>query len=214
MNAEIILNKNFLNWSRAILIGDSNPVTTIVSQSGGIQANAKLLIPLTSTSESSVYDIIGAHYWGPNYAYYYGNYSLNRFQNNNQVDISGNNAFYSVFNFGTGNATPTENDYVLAVDPTQPISEENPSTEIDYTNVTFSIYAQKKVEEGKAITSFSITIYNRKEETLNIKEVALSKRISTSSSATHTIIFGRGVLNETLSIAPSDMKTINIDLKM
>ena len=213
MNAEITLNENFLNWSRAILIGDENNIATTVSRSDGV-TTIKCIIPLKTTQNINLDTITQKNYWGAYERSYYGQVSLCKFENNNPLESSDSTTFYTVFLFGEGNATPTKEDFVLAQDPTSPVSENNFSTQIDYTDVTFHITSTKKIEDNKAVTSFSITIYNRKEEPLNIKEVALAKRFATSLSTAHTVIFGRGVLDEPLLIAPSDMKTINIDLKM
>lgn len=90
--------------------------------------------------------------------------------------------------YGSGSTVPTINDYKL-------------ENEIGYSKAT--------VVQTNDSTSVSAFITNTGNNTIYIRELAISCQVRSSSSIPKEAIFSRTVLDETLELLPGDMVAIN-----
>lgn len=202
----IVLNKNFYNYVKAILLCDGSNASTIVNTSSGINSTIQALQPLYTLSGSTLSQLRTTVYYNST-AYIYGNLSLFSFKNNNST---GGTRFV----FGAGDSTPSVNDITMADDPTSQVDANNPSTQIDPSAYGVSLTASHFVNNDKTVNAFNVTITNSSNSAITLGEIALVKNTQTETYSYQDIMLGRGVFDQPVTLNAGESKTYQVKIEM
>lgn len=98
--------------------------------------------------------------------------------------------------FGSGDTAPTATDYALDTDE---------SASLTITKTISQNYASNKIE-----IIFACSVTNTSANAIELKEVGIKKRISTTNATTYVdMLFAREILSSPITIAAGETKTFN-----
>lgn len=207
----LTLTDNFYKLSKSMIISGGNALNTTTSAQYS-NDDLTLYEPMTDVEGNNINYIKGG-WWGSSAYNTHNTCNFASFSSDNSLTSFGrgnDNGFY----LGTGTISPTSSDIVLAEDPTIPINENNPSSQIDITNFSFTLSQNKHIQDGKYICSYFLSITNISNDTITINEIALMKRLPDSSSTMRFFLMGRGVFKEPIIINSSETEILKINLSM
>ena len=117
----------------------------------------------------------------------YAGLSLLRFNGTNGIGLNH-------FDVGSGTTAPTENDYTLET----PIS----------SGVTISLAANRGDQKG----TYFVTVLNSGSGAISVSEIGFFVKVNDNTSSAVDVLFARGVLDETVTLAVGESKTFDVTI--
>ena len=185
------ITKSGRNWMATVLFGafatsSPTPETVLTSWNGSPSGTSSVAARPNGTIKNASGDPIVLVYYinTSNYA----GLSLLRFDGTNSTARNH-------FAVGSGTTAPTENDYTLET----PIS----------SGVTISLAANRGDQKG----TYFVTVLNSGSDAISVSEIGFFVKVSTDTGGgVADVLFARGVLEETVTLAAGESKTFDVTI--